>query len=209
MIKLNSIKNFIQNEPNINDSFDFYFDNKHLNLSNNNSNRSSNQNTKRSINKSIQSLNLYNIKKNEFKETFKRSSHSLFYTHKSRNINNNLDNSNHGQISGFGNNKNITKSKFKSEIINKSLNRPYLEKINNNKTKSQLSNSKYYKNNKNPKIQIITNYVKKEKNRVLIRTRPLYDSFDDDESGKEEDNQGHSIHPSNYYIFLLNLLLFL
>ena len=68
MIKLNSMRNYKQNESNINDSFDKYFDNKNLNISNNNSNQSSIQNIKKAINNSIQSLNLYNNKKN--KENF-------------------------------------------------------------------------------------------------------------------------------------------
>ena len=129
MIKLNSMRYYMQNEPNINDSFDNYFDNKILNISNNNSNQSSSQNIKKYINNSIQSLSLYNINKNKVKKTFKRNSHSLFYIHKKNSINNNLDNNNHRRISGFGNNKNKPKREFKSEIINNSLNKQYLVKF--------------------------------------------------------------------------------
>jgi len=54
-----------------------------------------------------------------------------------------------------------------------------------------------------------SNFIAKETSRVLNRIKPLYDSFDDDESGKEEENYSNIFLPSSPIIFLLDIFLFL
>ena len=53
-----------------------------------------------------------------------------------------------------------------------------------------------------------SNFVAKEASRVLNRIKPLYDSFDDDESGKDEENYSNIFLPSSPIIFLLDIFLF-
>ena len=68
---------------------------------------------------------------------------------------------------------------------------------------------KNYKNKKKSTRSIKINHEIKEKCRFLRRSRPLYDSFDENESDKEEKNEGSCILPSNYFIYFLDSFLFL
>ena len=156
-LKLNSMRINIENETNNNNSFDNYFYSKMINLNNSNNSIISNQNSKGSINKSQKSLNAKHNKKNYNNNTCKRSNNSLFNIHKNSSINSNSDNTNHQSSNVDNKQKKI--SKFKSEVLNNSFNKPHFEKININKAYLKLTNvGNNKKNNKNRLIS--SKYIK-------------------------------------------------
>ena len=103
-------------------------------------------------------------------------------------------------------------NKLKQDNIHSSNYRSSLEKIDKEdfNYKEYKENKKSQKNIKNSTKSLnINNELKYEKNRYLSRIKPLYDSFDDDESDRDEDNDGSCIHPTNKIVFLLDLFLFI
>ena len=74
----------------------------------------------------------------------------------------------------------------------------------------KLSESiKKIKRNKYSTRSLLTENALKEKSRNILRTNPLYDSFDDNESDKEEEYYGKVLLPNSYHILILDVLLFL
>ena len=129
--------------------------------------------------------------------------------------NNNQSNTNNlNKSSNFASQNANTKSNssFMTKL-NKSSNeikRISLEKINVTKDNIKLTDLDNNKSRK--KDSALTNIVKQiqmEKARNLFRTNLVYDSFDDDESDKDEDSSSIIILPNSYIILILDYLIFL
>ena len=159
----------------------------------------------RSINK-ISSLN-NSYYKNKLRINKKKSINSGFSRQNSININN--SNTKSGFYPKENENKqnyNRKEGKVKSEI----LQIPYEKSaIDIEKKYLVLSDINHQFQNKISSKSLNSNFVLKEKSRMLIRIKPLYDSYDDDESGKEEENYSNILLPSSPVIFLLDIFLFL
>ena len=72
-----------------------------------------------------------------------------------------------------------------------------------------LSDVNHQFQNKISSKSLNSNFVIKEKSRILSRVKPLYDSLDDDESDQEEENYSNILLPSSPVIFALDIFLFL
>ena len=217
--KLNSMKNLIQiKNINENDNFDNYFETNNnsskFNVTNSYHSNLSNPKSKRN---SINSINEYKNKKRKSSmitnKKFTRS-HSLFNAsnNKNSNINSNTISSHLNQTNFHANiNKN---SNYKSEILNNPFDQFQMEKIKKiNKDKLRLTDFKFVKKYKKIRESIKSlnqNNENKDKARVICRIKPLYDSFDDDESEKEDQNDGDTIiQPKTQIIFFFDLFVFL
>ena len=224
ILKLNSMRMNYQNETvHEHDTLYNYFENDLLKTNSINStcsNRSNNDNLRDSLN----SLNIKNLAINKNKSNMsnyfkRRNSGSNFNSshHKTSNINASNHHSSAFTHTKFvqGNNqkKNINNAKYKSEIINNSFDKSMLEKIDKAKLDlTDINLSQKYKNYKKSSKSISTNNDAKERERArnIYRIKPLYDSFDDDESDKDEErNEGGSLHPNSSIIFFLDLFVFL
>ena len=222
MDKLNSMKNLIKIE-NINehDNFDNYFETNNnsskINATNSIHSNASNPKTKR--NSTSGNGNKNKIRKNSkiTNKNFTRS-HSLFNTsnNKNSNINSNINSSHLNQTNNFINfHANINKNnKYKSEILNNSFDQFQMEKIKKiNKDKLKLTDFRFVKKYKKIRKSLKSlnlNNENKDKGRAIYRIKPLYDSFDDDESEKEEQNDGDTIiQPKTQIIFFFDLFVFL
>ena len=204
------MRNNFRNEANYNqDSFDNYFDNSIF--QNNRVNTTSSKNSRKelsksNINKSLDNKELTLINKNAIK-----NSHSLFNNKKR---NSNLINS-YYQTSNFTNN-NLSMSslqKFKKDSLSNNIDKRYsYENINKEdlKYEEDMKNKRNIKNVKKSTKSVLTNNEnKEEKNRYLSRMKPLYDSLDDDESERDESNNGRCIHPYSYIVFIVDFFLFI
>ena len=206
MLKLNSLRNNYGSSKSF--GFDKFFDNNIFNNNNEtkNSIKNNNQNLNHKKKRSLNSFDIKTTKKNSC-INFKRNSYSFlnFKKRKSSHLSSNINNSNY-QSNTFKNNKNI--KKFNSELFNN-----FLDKSSSDKTDSKVSIFKAIQNNfKNIKksSKIFNSAIElKEKSRLLVRIKPLYDSFDDDESDKDINYEGNPILPNNYIIFFLDLFLLL
>ena len=212
MFKLNSLRNNYQLESSKNvDSFDDYFDNNIFKFNNEkrNSIQSMTKNLKKPINRNIKSLDCKSMRKNLF-INLKRNSGGQINLKKSKrrnsinsNLNSNTTNSNHH--SNFANNRNTPK-KYKSEFLNNSFDKKHsFEQIDSKMNAFKTSKKNFKKDSKSTK-SLNNNLEYKDRLRFLTRIKPLYDSFDDDETDKDE---GNSILPTNYIIFFFDLFLFL
>ena len=56
---------------------------------------------------------------------------------------------------------------------------------------------------------IYSNFINKEKSRILSRKRPLYDSFDDDESDNQNEDNSNILLSTSPIIFFLDIFLFI
>ena len=115
------------------------------------------------------------------------------------NINSNLRSSLFA--SNCGNNSGISEDNYEK---NNDINKDYLKLTDFKK----MRNKKNELTSINKSINIICKNIPMEKSRNLFRTNNLYDSFDDDESDKDDEYNGECILPSSYYILILDLLLF-
>ena len=200
-----------QNETNNNqDSFDNYIDNS---VFQNNSIYS--KNTRKELsntNKSIDNKKLTAVNKNAIK-----NSHSLFSINNSYKISN-LNNSNY-QNSNFANNnhKNSSMSvghkskKDYKDYINNSIDKKssFDQKMDKEdiKLNEDTENKRSLKNVKKSAKSL--NYdFKEEKYRYLSRIKNLYDSFDDDESERDDNDEGSCILPTDYIVLITDFLLF-
>ena len=130
-----------------------------------------------------------------------------------RSIKNHSNINNLNKSSNFASQNANTKSNssFMTKL-NKSSNeikRISLEKINvtkDNLKLTDLDNNKSRK--KDSALTIIVRQMHMEKARNLFRTNLVYDSFDDDESDKDEDSSGITILPNSYIILILDVLIF-
>jgi len=103
-------------------------------------------------------------------------------------------------------NVNEKEAKVKSEI----LQTPYEKStLDSEKKYLVLTDVNRQFQNKLSSKSVNSNFVIKEKSRILNRMKPLYDSFDDDESDKEEENYSNVLLPSSPIIFALDIFLFL
>ena len=212
ILKLNSMRNNFQNETNNNnqDSFDNYFENsifqKDTIGSKNTGKEFSN------TNKSIDNKKLTAVNKNAVKK-----STSLFGNNNSYRINN-LDNNNYQSNNFINNNhKNSSMSvghKSKRDYINNSIDKKssFDQKMDKEdiKLNGEAENRRSLKNVKKSTKSLNIYDIKEEKNRYLSRIKNLYDSFDDDESESERDDnsKGSCILPNYYIVLITDFLLF-
>ena len=158
----------------------------------------------RSINKK---LSLNNSYKNKLRINKKRSINSAFSRQNSINSNNsNIKSAFYPKENENKLNYNKKEGKFKSEI----LQIPYEKSIVDSEKKCLvLSDTNPQFQNKISSKSLNSNFIVKEKIRMLSRIKPLYDSFDDDEYDIEEENYSNVLLPSSPVIFALDIFLFL
>ena len=147
--------------------------------------------------------------KNKFKTKKKKSITSSF------NQNNNNNNLNENKRSSFF--PNIKENEEKNNI-NQKLENIKTEILQVPKEKSSVDSDKNFLllsdanqkfKNKVSTKNIYSNFAIKEKSRNLSRIRPLYDSFDDDESDKEDEDNSSVILPYSPIIYFLDIFLFI
>ena len=216
----NSMRNILQESVNENDNFDNYFDNNNNvgEINATKSYKSNNSNRSKCNDISVCSMNKNNNKNKQSLIVNKKyiKSQSLFSNRKNSYNRNSFLNSNLN--SGFAPhlNKNLNKdNKYKSEILNNSFDLK-IENINKIKKKSnhlKLTDLRLSKK-ESKKIKMSAKSLNmneiKDKLRVISRVKPLYDSLDDDESEKdEENNQDSIIEPTSQLVFFLDLSIFI
>ena len=163
-----------------------------------------NPNSYRSAKNNIKLNNSYY--KNKFKGKKNKSITSSCFRQNSTNANlNNIKNVFFPNIK-----ENEEKHKNKSENIKKEILQFPKEKSIEDSDKIFLTlkdaNQKFQ--NKASSKSINMNFILKEKSRILRRIKPVYDSFDDDESDKEDEINSSILLPSSPIIFLLDIFLF-
>jgi len=163
-----------------------------------------NPNSYRSAKNNIKLNNSYY--KNKFKGKKNKSITSSCFRQNSTNANlNNIKNVFFPNIK-----ENEEKHKNKSENIKKEILQFPKEKSIEDSDKIFLTlkdaNQKFQ--NKASSKSINMNFILKEKSRILRRIKPVYDSFDDDESDKEDEINTSILLPSSPIIFLLDIFLF-
>ena len=215
MLRLNSLRNNYESSKNI--GFDDFFDNNTFTIKNEkrNSIKSNNKNLNKIKRRSINSFDIKSMKRNSCIH-LKRNSNSFFAFQKRKksiinsHLNSNLSSNSNYQSTNFMNNKQYIK-KYNTDFLNFSI-----DKSSFDQTDSKISPFNAIKKNfkKKKKVKKSTKIVKtnidfNEKFRLLNRIKPLYDSFDDDESDKDKDFEGNPILPTNYIIFFLDLFLLL
>ena len=215
MLRLNSLRNNYESSKNI--GFDDFFDNNTFTIKNEkrNSIKSNNKNLNKIKRRSINSFDIKSMKRNSCIH-LKRNSNSFFAFQKRKksiinsHLNSNLSSNSNYQSTNFMNNKQYIK-KYNTDFLNFSIDKSSLDQ-----TDSKISPFNAIKKNfkKKKKVKKSTKIVKtniefNEKFRLLNRIKPLYDSFDDDESDKDKDFEGNPILPTNYIIFFLDLFLLL
>ena len=221
---LNKVENSIINKIN-NMKFNYQNEDDALNFDNsskikaNNNNITINNNSFRSYNGNKNNNSNLNIN-----FAFNNNSNKNFY------IRTNSINSNPNKISNININSNIT-SNHRSSIFGRhnissgnnvshliNFHRGESEQIHTNtdqlipeadKTHTKLSDISKNKYNKAKASSMSINYILKEKNRNLYRSNPLYDSFDDEESDKDENYNENIILPTSKIIIILDFFLFL
>jgi len=131
--------------------------------------------------------------RNNFKNSSNNSSNNLssYFNINNNNISNNNENNNNSP-------------KFRTLIVSN---------INSNKFKNEINKKNYNLTDINKKIQIKEMKSlfadKKDRARHIMRSKPLYDSFDDDESEKDDDFHGNIISPTSNFILFFDFFLFL
>ena len=146
-----------------------------------------------------------------YKNKFKIKKNKSITFHQN-NINSNLNNSIKSTFfpnikeNDEKNNINKKVENIKSEI----LQIPY-EKSNADSEKNflVLADTNHKFKNKISSKTIYSNFIIKEKSRILNRIKPLYDSFDDDESDKENEDNSNILLPSSPIIFFLDISIFI
>ena len=136
------------------------------------------------------------------------SKDSLYYRSNFKNISNSSNNlssyfiNNNNNISNYNDNNNSPK--FRTLIIGNN---------NSNKFKNEINKHIFNLTDINKKVQIkeMKSSVidRKDRARHLMRSKPLYDSFDDDESEKDDDFHGNIISPTSSFILFFDFFLFL
>ena len=195
--KINNMKFNFQNES-MNE--DLMFENNLLNINNN-----SNANSFRS-NHSNKNNNAINAYYNNNKVTnISHLNRNAFY---SSNLSNNRSScfGRHNQSSGHIISDLINyPNRRSSEFIHLHFDK-YASETNKTRSRSKSTDISKSKNKKTK----ISNYsvILKEKSRNLFRTNPLYDSFDDEESDKDEKYNENIILPTSRIILFLDLFLF-
>ena len=138
-----------------------------------------------------------------------------FSSKNSLNFRNNFKNSsNHSinNLSGYfnNNNNNISNNNEDSSPKFRSL---IVKNVNSTKFKNEINKKSFNFTDINKKVQFkdLKNSVldKKDRARHLVRSIPLYDSFDDDESEKDDDFHGNIISPKSNFILYFDFFLFL
>ena len=156
----------------------------------------------RDNNKSVRIYKNKKISNSHLNNNYKRgyTNHVLYNSKKNSNLNKSSNftsqNANTKTNSSFMNNLNKTSNDNK---------RISFENITKDNLKlTDLDNNRIRKKKDSAPKNILM-----EKARNLFRTNLIYDSFDDDESDKDEDSNGFSILPNSYYILILDFLLFI
>ena len=206
ILKINSMRMNFQNETNNdNDKFDNYFENV-VNTSNMNSNRSKKDSFRSSY---IKRKNKSNANLHSF---FKINNGLISSDIKNSNINNSSHNHQSSNIINSNKKHPSNFIKYKSDILNNSFDKFPFEKIENDLKLSDVGSKKNLKKKKLSKRISVNNcdLKEKERNRILNRIKPLYDSFDDDESDKdEEENVVGVFAPNSIIIFFFDFFLFI
>ena len=125
------------------------------------------------------------------------------YRNSSNRSSNNLSSYFNNNISNYNDNNNNS-PKFRTLIVSN---------INSNKLKNEINKHNFNLTDINKKVQIkeIKSSIldKKDRARHIMRSKPLYDSFDDDESEKDDDFHGNIISPTSNFILCFDFFLFL
>ena len=146
--------------------------------------------------------------KNKFKNKKNKSITSSFFRQNSINDNaNNIKSAFFPNIKENGETHKNKEENFRSEILQVSHERTSVDYSDKNLLPLNNSNQKFH--NKGSSKSINLNIVIKEKSRILSRIKQLYDSFDDDESDKEDENNSSLFLPSSPIIFFLDIFLFI
>ena len=152
-------------------------------------------------------LSLNNSYRNKLKINKKKSINSAFSRQNS--INSNNSNIKSGFYPKENENKQISNKKevkIKSEILQAPKE---ISTVDSEKKYLVLTDVNLQFQNKLSSKSLNSNFVVKEKSRMLSKMKPLYDSYDDDESDKEEENYSNILLPSSPIIFALDIFLFL
>jgi len=104
------------------------------------------------------------------------------------------------------NNINQKLENIKSEILHVPNEK---SSVDSDKNFLLLSKANQKFQNKVSSKSLYSNFGKIEKSRILSRIKPLYDSFDDDESDKENEDNLNILLPSSPIIFFLDIFLFI
>ena len=202
--KLNNMKvNFQQNEEikDIDNDNNSGFDNI-LELKN-----CDNSSSFRSIKNNLSVNNSYY--KSKFKNKKNKSINSAFFHQNSINRNNSKVKSSlcpNPKENDEKQNFNKKEAKIKSEI----LQIPYEKStIDSEKKFLVLTDVNRQFQNKLSSKSINSNFIMQEKSRMLNRVKPIYDSFDDDESDKGDDDYSNILLPYSPIIFILDISLFI
>ena len=157
--------------------------------------------------KNILSLNNSNYK-NKFKKNNKSINSAFFHQNRINSNNSNIKSSFCPNPKENDENQKYNKKevKIKSEV----LQIPYEKStLDSEKKYLALSDINRQFQNKLSSKSINSIFVIKEKVRILSRVKPLYDSFDDDESDKEDEDNSNVLLPSSPIIFALDAFLFI
>jgi len=145
--------------------------------------------------------------KNKFKNKKNKSINSAFFHQNSINSNNSNIKSNFYPNPKENNEKqNFNKKEvnIKSEILQIPYEKSALDSEKKNLTLTDVN--RQFQNKLSSK-SVKSKFVIKEKTRILSRIKPLYDSCDDDESNKEDEDNSNVLLPSSPIIFVLDAFL--
>ena len=211
--KLNNMKVNFQQIEGLNDINKTYDDDYFLNAKTCRTNNNINNNILPSHRSSKNNLNINNsYYVNRFRNNKKRSFNSGFNRQNSNNSNMNSN----IRSSIFAPKQNETydisnSDKIKSEILPAHNDRSSLDFDKNHLKLTELNrNSLNLRFSKKVSTQSINlNFLIKEKARNISRIKPLYDSFDDDESDKDDEYSSNALLPSSPIIFFLDIFIFM
>ena len=147
--------------------------------------------------------------KNKFKNKKNKSITSSFHqSNINSNINSNKKRSFFPNIKENEEKNNINQKieNIKSEILQAPKEK---SSADSDKNFLLLSDARQKFQNKISSKSIYSTLAIKEKSRILSRIKPLYDSFDDDESDKENEDNSHVLLPYSPIIFFLDIFLFI
>jgi len=216
LVKLNNMKVNFQQIEGLNDINKTYDDDYFLNVktcmtNNNNINNNVIPSYRSSKNNLYVNINNNSFYVNKYRNSKKRS---LNYGFNRQNSNSSNRNSNiRSSIFAPKQNENneSNSDKTKSEILPSHNDRVSMDLDKNHLKLSELNrNSMNLRFSKKSSAQSINlNFLVKEKARNISRVKPLYDSFDDDESDKDDEYSTNALLPSSPIIFFLDIFIFM
>jgi len=156
--------------------------------------------------------NNLSLNSNYYKLKFKNKKYKSITSSFNKNIINNYNNNIKSTF--YQNNKENEENNYINQKIENSKSeilKPHHENtsVDSDKNALLLIEAKNKFQNKVSSKSIYSNFIIKEKSRALSRIKPLYDSFDDDESDKENEENSSVLLPSSPIIFFLDIFLFI